>query len=220
MTRRAFTLIELLVVISIIAVLAAILFPVFARTREKGRQTSCLSNVCQIGTAVLAYAQDNDETLPDTSYGSAGDYQWPQACAPYLGSWQLLLCPSDGGRTIVANRGAPGSTLSYALSAAYTGGSQVFAPHPVSANGPNGRSLSAIADHAGTILSCEYTGSGEIIWSGIAGQPANLDSFLAPRHNDGENVGFVDGHAKWLKASALASRNADNVLTMWSIEND
>ena len=65
MTRkRGFTLIELLVVIAIIAILAAILFPVFAKAREKARQTSCLSNLRQIGTAILSYAQDNDEQYP------------------------------------------------------------------------------------------------------------------------------------------------------------
>jgi prepilin-type N-terminal cleavage/methylation domain-containing protein/prepilin-type processing-associated H-X9-DG protein len=66
-SRRGFTLIELLVVIAIIAILAAILFPVFARAREKARQTSCLSNTKQLGLAILQYVQDYDETYPDSS---------------------------------------------------------------------------------------------------------------------------------------------------------
>src|SRR5437879_6040384 len=66
--RAGFTLIELLVVIAIIAILAAILFPVFAMAREKARQTSCLSNARQMGTALMAYAQDYDENIPGTGY--------------------------------------------------------------------------------------------------------------------------------------------------------
>jgi len=65
MTRRGFTLIELLVVIAIIAILAAILFPVFAKAREKARQSSCLSNLRQLATATLSYTQDYDETFPE-----------------------------------------------------------------------------------------------------------------------------------------------------------
>ena len=69
-TTRGFTLIELLVVIAIISVLAAILFPVFARARENARRTSCLSNLKQIGLAFLQYTQDYDEAYPLTSYGA------------------------------------------------------------------------------------------------------------------------------------------------------
>ena len=71
--RNAFTLIELLVVIAIIAILAAILFPVFAKAREKARQTSCASNLKQIGLAVMQYAQDNDENLAAAWWGSPFD---------------------------------------------------------------------------------------------------------------------------------------------------
>jgi prepilin-type N-terminal cleavage/methylation domain-containing protein len=71
--RTGFTLIELLVVIAIIAILAAILFPVFAQAREKARQSGCLSNLKQIGTALMMYTQDYDEAFPCTWYGSL----WP-----------------------------------------------------------------------------------------------------------------------------------------------
>lgn len=110
---NGFTLIELLVVIAIIAILAAILFPVFAQAREKARAISCLSNCRQIGTASLMYAQDYDEIMPETGWqgpcsqpGNAGSvavgdayfsgvYAFPLAVQPYVKNYQLLICPSD-----------------------------------------------------------------------------------------------------------------------------
>ncbi|MBM3458754.1 MAG: DUF1559 domain-containing protein, partial [Armatimonadetes bacterium] len=85
MSRRAFTLIELLVVIAIIAILAAILFPVFAQARATARKTQCLSNLKQIGLAILAYAQDYDETLPPANYFLPGN--------PDNTTWQFLVDP-------------------------------------------------------------------------------------------------------------------------------
>jgi prepilin-type N-terminal cleavage/methylation domain-containing protein/prepilin-type processing-associated H-X9-DG protein len=102
--RRGFTLIELLVVIAIIAILAAILFPVFAQAREKARGASCLSNTKQILTGVMMYLQDNDELPsgdPNTGQGTwfmptgAGSFRpWMEAIDPYIKNTQVWLCPS------------------------------------------------------------------------------------------------------------------------------
>ena len=112
-TRSAFTLIELLVVIAIIAILAAILFPVFARARENARRSSCQSNLKQIGLGVIQYAQDYDEKYP---FGLNGDFQqgWATQTQPYLKSLQVFRCPSDGNDTTPAyNSGFYGSAMSY-----------------------------------------------------------------------------------------------------------
>ena len=115
MRRSAFTLVELLVVIAIIAILAAILFPVFARAREKARQSNCLSNFKQIGLAHLMYAQDYDERFTkfqgywssDNWDGAAGVY-WYDRLAPYVKNTQIFACPSEGDH---ANATAGGTEI-------------------------------------------------------------------------------------------------------------
>ena len=112
--RSAFTLIELLVVIAIIAILAAILFPVFAQAREKARATSCLSNEKQVSLALLMYVQDYDEQFPSgTRYNAntnntyAIGLGWAGACEPYIKSVQIFKCPDDSTGALVATSTYP-----------------------------------------------------------------------------------------------------------------
>lgn len=107
---KAFTLIELLVVIAIIAILAAILFPVFAQAREKARQTSCLSNIKQISLALVSYSIDYDEVMPIAfpkipaiNGGNSTDMPWDSQLQPYIKSVQIFTCPSDSVPRISVN---------------------------------------------------------------------------------------------------------------------
>jgi prepilin-type N-terminal cleavage/methylation domain-containing protein/prepilin-type processing-associated H-X9-DG protein len=191
--RKGFTLIELLVVIAIIAILAAILFPVFARAREKARQTSCLSNVKQLILAVAMYTQDYDDTLPFGSIrgGDGVTRYWYTILQPYVNNTTLQICPSR--QTI-----NPGYGWNWYCS--YAPGTQYSPPR----TGPRyeGVNLSVLKSPgpAGTILIADnWTGgtTSQRIWLYM---PVNQRD---ARHNGGDNYGFADGHAKWLQPTAV-----------------
>ncbi len=102
-SRKGFTLIELLVVIAIIAILAAILFPVFAKAREKARQSSCTSNLKQIGIGIMQYTQDYDEYYPPSAWSSSPWSPWSVFMYPYVKSQAVFMCPDDVNTGILPN---------------------------------------------------------------------------------------------------------------------
>jgi prepilin-type N-terminal cleavage/methylation domain-containing protein/prepilin-type processing-associated H-X9-DG protein len=129
--RAGFTLIELLVVIAIIAILAAILFPVFARARENARRTSCVSNLKQMGLGVAMYVQDNDGRYPMSSSTDGTGRRWPDYIFPYVKSAQIFVCPSVGSNDVTArglawsaSTGPTGQYFGYGYNYQYLGNSR------------------------------------------------------------------------------------------------
>ena len=158
--RAAFTLIELLVVIAIIAILASILFPVFAQAREKARQTSCMSNLKQLGLAFQMYNQDNDELYPAFTYAVGPKLRWMNLVFPYTKNGQLGVCPSLGGPKAITSTddtSLNARNYSYGYNYQYLGNARInaagqFMRFPVSE--------AAILAPAGTILLADNDGTG------------------------------------------------------------
>jgi prepilin-type N-terminal cleavage/methylation domain-containing protein/prepilin-type processing-associated H-X9-DG protein len=212
--QRGFTLIELLVVIAIIAILAAILFPVFAQAREKARQAACLSNMKQVGLALQMYAQDYDETLPASAY-EAPHFNEPgakqnflNAIIPYTRNLGIFVCPSSVNASSVGYAKNMDPTP---LSNSNYQGNQVVM----------GRSLSVVPNPAEII----YLNENNLRWHTAWLEPSltnpakgiyqwwHWDKGLEKReqfsslHMNGGNLLFVDGHAKYRSARSLRSRD-------------
>ena len=226
--RAGFTLIELLVVIAIIAILAAILFPVFAKAREKARQASCQSNEKQIGIGILQYIQDNDEFLPPAgSNGTAagGPYSdsdsggkfgsWAQRIIPYVKSVQVYKCPSNPSSANLQNGGTdyngnPAFPISYAVSLHYFG-YQGDNPNPTASINSPASKIMLGEQTAGNVsmVAADWVGGGNTIWRdrGFAG------------HTGRTNYLFGDGHVKSLKPSQTIG-NTSNPYNMWGAFTD
>ncbi|MGQ9731394.1 MAG: DUF1559 family PulG-like putative transporter [Candidatus Zipacnadales bacterium] len=193
--RRGFTLIELLVVIAIIAILAAILFPVFARAREKARQTSCLNNLKQIGLGALMYSSDYDEILPVGD--RVNSVWWYDIIQPYIKNTQIYRCPSY----------LAGATLGYGISKC------MMCPHwcshtdwPAEAQIQRPAEIVFVADSQ-TWLACSWL----VAWANVCAAMCNPDRQIPAntRHNEGSNLVFCDGHAKWMAARAIGNSSWD-----------
>jgi prepilin-type N-terminal cleavage/methylation domain-containing protein/prepilin-type processing-associated H-X9-DG protein len=200
---RGFTLIELLVVIAIIAILAAILFPVFASAREAARKATCQSNLKQIGSAVQLYSQDYDETMPNSGSGPAGG-DVTGILEPYTkqrygqGIWKCLSHPQF--RT--------GDTTSYGYNWSYLIAPGPDYPHSnYSGFNNSGVALSFLSRPADTLLFMDHAAppGNANLWSYVTrpGDPTDNDGFGRPhfRHNGQANVLYCDGHVKTVRPS-------------------
>ncbi|MGM0493690.1 MAG: DUF1559 domain-containing protein [Armatimonadota bacterium] len=199
--RRGFTLIELLVVIAIIAILAAILFPVFARAREKARQTSCLSNLKQLGLGMQMYAQDYDERFNLSQYqlpGSCPECFFGYAILPYVKNQQIFACPSDDQRDCAKwNRDGNHWDLTDEFALSYSQNSHICSSSLASIEYPSETGM--LMDGEGVARVYEATS-----WSA---RDYGIDE---DRHNSGFNAVLVDGHAKWYPENDMWTFNLDN----------
>lgn len=199
--RRAFTLIELLVVIAIIAILAAILFPVFARAKEAAKKTACLSNTKQAILAFSTYLQDYDDTCP-----SIGSYDWWQVVYPYSKSYKVFLCPdrTDGNPNnadLVAAFGPQGTYPGYGYNwgPLNTRGGGILLQQVI-VNGSRynvGVSATSIQESAQTFVFSDTYDTPRITMSmGFNLDLKKVNTQGQMRHDGQFNTAFADGHAK------------------------
>ena len=217
-SRRGFTLIELLVVIAIIAILAAILFPVFARAREKARQSSCSSNLKQLCLGFAMYAQDYDEMMIPSGLDWAGDedrIDYTRLVQPYVMNEQILVCPSDSSPV------TSGTYYMYPRSYALN-----YSAHPL--RGDNPQALAQITLPAETVSIVDSCAAHPGIHSsgyyndvGSSWHPDywpdrchSSNSRAAPRHNQMSNIGWVDGHV-----STRGIPGTTQPVNMWRLTN-
>ena len=216
--RKGFTLIELLVVIAIIAILAAILFPVFARAREKARQTSCLSNIKQLALGTIMYQQDYDgfnpymNWFPIAGYDSGvsrGGITVLDTIQPYVKNAQIFHCPSKAPASVYTHSNGV-QTISDYMYSCFIAGAGGNTNRALRHNGYSG--LTGRTDYPGpysfdpaaVLLMSEYPGTYRT-WV-----PYWASHMISP-HNDGQNVAFGDGHAKWMSRSVLSSMTSANL---------
>ncbi len=215
---KGFTLIELLVVIAIIAILAAILFPVFARARENARKSTCQSNLKQMALAAMQYAQDYDETLMRHFINpSSGIYGWVWLLQPYVKNTGIFTCPS---KPSVKWSGA-GTTYS-GFGYAYFG----IDNGPDGGIGLSGRPVAEIKAPADLVMFGDSSAPNH--WYVMDWDDARMGDngeVSEARHSEGANFAFVDGHVKWMKDGTYGTRTGAHVPlsqapnpAMWTVQ--
>jgi prepilin-type N-terminal cleavage/methylation domain-containing protein/prepilin-type processing-associated H-X9-DG protein len=219
--RRGFTLIELLVVIAIIAILAAILFPVFARARENARRASCQSNLKQIGLGLMQYTQDYDETMPMTG----GAMPWSSALFPYMKSTQVWDCPSNTANNIRTDPNGIFISADYVCNSNWQWNG-VWPPNDAAHRGPivhNGyapaspKKLSVLESPATTISVLEVDGTAGSAWEYNICEGWRNDWIFAG-HLSTTDYLFVDGHVKAMRPMATlhTADGGSAGVNMWS----
>jgi prepilin-type N-terminal cleavage/methylation domain-containing protein/prepilin-type processing-associated H-X9-DG protein len=236
--RKGFTLIELLVVIAIIAILAAILFPVFARARENARRASCQSNLKQIGLGLLQYSQDYDEKMTLIYYvpvanglswasSNTDEYKWMDAIFPYVKSEQLFTCPSSVNQPYMYNKRMPHSSAangwptgqyfgSYGMSEAYWGGGPANANGPARGGGPGTQptSLAEFQSPATTVLVVDtgVSNAGEVWRHSGWGHPSTLGGPDTVTIRADASPPYVE--SQW--SGAAMARHLDTMVTLYA----
>lgn len=217
--RSGFTLIELLVVIAIIAILAAILFPVFAQARESARKTACLNNGKQLALAIMQYLQDWEDRFPIAIYRTTVapqcEYTMISAVFPYKKNKDILKCPSDGrpgdldggARSI----GAPGGDCSQIRTLSYMFNFELATPgqHPFNTNWPQCYKPSATLAELPFVAETSVIFDAHLVvgFNGTCGSHPDvrmnlIDTAIQARHQNMVMTNFADGHAKVVKARA------------------
>jgi prepilin-type N-terminal cleavage/methylation domain-containing protein/prepilin-type processing-associated H-X9-DG protein len=210
--QTGFTLIELLVVIAIIALLAAILFPVFASAREKARQSTCASNERQIGLGLMQYIQDNDETFPYTYYVSATNTWYGNYATeiyPYVTSEDIFICPDQKTGDSYANFKVPGISKSYPNQ--YVPSAWVLWDVVPGTFQPVTTAM--IGDTSGTYFLAEMNhgvaGGNNVSAMSTVNRSNPATQRVGYPHSMGTNFVYCDGHTKYLSANiALVSSQA------------
>jgi len=212
-SKKAFTLIELLVVIAIIAILAAILFPVFARARENARKSSCMSNMKQIGLGIMQYSQDYDEAMTPLRWSWSGAYSirpFPVLLQPYIKSTQVFKCPSNTANGFMNDTAdtalgttppnfQPGIPISYVANAGDTGANGPGALRAMQEAAAGNIALASFDNPATTITITEQKNNP------YADLYTNTNATDLQGHLGMTNFLFADGHVKSLKPLATGS---------------